>query len=607
MNGVCQGVKGFFRVVVALLSVPSGILAASPPEKPARPLLAQIEVVPWPEQSFPELVLISPDLASALMTNPTWRSLRQPSWEVPEADSLASHLGALLAGVVPARDVRLRVVVGVAEGATPGATVTGNTAVVRWPLTPPASASDLARTLAPALLTAVHIPAAPDPACSEPLLALAEALVRGGSLALAALPPVLRPVSDWFELRDAGPPVATFAAQVLDPKVPWRVREAHANRTARGGGSPELANAAAVLLEAFGDSELARHRPCELLRSWRAARGKPFPPLPATVRRAIDEGTSAGLPTDARTDLDVQREVGDIARSALQRVLDRGEVPPAPLPPGTPLLLRARAAANARAKGLKDACALLGEPLPSGLRTGCRERDENGGWVYVRPGENFELVARAPSGEEAVLLRWPRWALFPQVGGSGRDLYFIDQDGVQYLDLAGGTPVQLHWPGSFRTLARRPRAEGLAVVSWPSGEVWVEIDGQRRALGVKGRGGIAWLDRDLLVAADEDVLALASLAGESRRLPVSLPCVSSLAVTSGALLAGQSSPCEPALVRINVADATSERILSPGFSPLGVLPLPDGSLVLGGSEGLYRWSGAGSAERIGVGLTPGPG
>lgn len=597
----------FFRVLVALWIVASGILAASPPEKPAPSHLARIEMVPWPEQPFPELVLDSPDLAGALMANPTWRSLRGPAWELPDADALASHLGALLAGVVPAGDVELRVVLGVAEGATPGATVTGRTAIVRWPLAPPASASDLARTLAAALVATAHTPAAPDPGCSEPLLALAEALVVGGRLALAALPPALRPVSEWFELRDAGPSLATFAAQVLDPKVPWRVREAHAARVARGGGSPDLANAAAVLLEAFGDVELARRRPCELLRSWRAARGKPFPPLPATLRRAIDEGANAGVPTAARTDLDVQREVGDIARSALQRLLDRGEVPPAPLPPGTPLLLRARAAANARANGSGAVCALLGEPLPSGLRTGCREREEGGGWVYVRPGESFEIVARAPAGEEAVLLRWPRWVLFPQVGETGRDLFFVDHEGVQHLVLTGGTSVQLYWPGSFRTLARRPRAAGLAAVSWPSGEVWVEIDGQRRALGVKGRGGIAWLDRDLLVAADEDVLVLASLAGESRRLPLSLACVSSLAVTSGALLAAQSAPCAAALVRVNLADATSERILSPGFPPLGVLPLADGSLVLGGSEGLYRWSGAGSAERIGVGLTPGPG
>lgn len=587
--------------------MPSGILAASPPEKSALQRLARIEVIPWPEQSFPELVLDSPDLAGALMTNPAWRSLRRPAWELPAADSLAGQLGALLAGVVPARDVDLPVVLGAADGAAAGATVTGGTAVVKWPLTPPASASDLARTLAPALVAALHTPAAPEPACSEPLLALAEALVAGGRLALAGLPPVLRPVSDWFELRDAGPAVATLAAQVLDPKVPWRVREAHATRVARGGGSPELANAAAVLLEAFGDLELARRRPCELLRTWRATRGKPFPPLPATLRRAIDEGEGAGVPTEARTDLDVQREVGDISRSALQRLLDRGDVPPAPLPPGTPLALRARAAANARAAGSADVCGLLGEPLPSGLRTGCRDRDESGGWVYVRPQDRYEIVARAPSGEEAVLLRWPRWVLFPQVGASGRDLFFVDQEGVQHLDLEGVAPVQLHWPGSFRTLARRPGAEGLVVVSWPSGELLVEVGEQRRSLGVKGRGGVAWLDRDLVVAADEDALTLVSLAGESRRIPLSLGCVRSLAVTSGALLAAQSLPCEPSLVRINLADATSERILSPGFAPLGLLPLPDGGLVLGGGEGLYRWSGAGSAERIGVGLTPGPG
>lgn len=581
--------------------------AAAPPAKPARSLLPRVETVPWPEQAFPELVAESPALAGALLTNPGWHALRRTAWDLPADEALASQLGALLAGVVAAQEIDLQVVVGTADGAAAGATVTGSVAVVSWPLTPPAGASDLARTLAPALLTAAHTPAAPDTACSEPLLVLAEALVEGGRLALVALPPILRPVSEWFELREAGPPVASFASQVLDPKVPWRVREAHATRTARGGGSAELANAAAVLLEAFGNIEQARRSPCELLRTWRAARGTPFPPLPATLRRAIDEGTSAGLPTASRTDLDVERERGDIAQSALRRLLERGDVPLAPLAPGTPLPLRAHAAANARAAGSAAVCALLGEPLPSGLRTGCRERDESGGWVYVRLHDGWEIVARAPSGEEAVLLRWPRWVLFPQVGESGRELFFVDQHGVQRLDLVGGAPVQLHWPGSFRILARRPAAAGLAVVAWPSGEVLVEVGEERRLLGVKGRGGVAWLDRDLLVAAEGDALMLVSLAGESRHIPLTVGCVRSLAVTSGAVLAAQSSPCEPAVVRIDLAEATSERILSPGFSPFGLLPLPDGSLVLGGGDGLYRWSGAGSAERIGVGLTPGPG
>mgnify|MGYP005839926859 CR=1 FL=1 len=583
------------------------VFALAPPAKPARSQLPRLEMVPWPAQAFPELVLDSPALAGALLANPGWRSLHRPAWELPADGALASQLGALLAGVVAPQEVDLQVVVGTADGAAAGATVMGSVAVVRWPLTPPASASDLARTLAPALLAAAHTPAAPDAACSEPLLVLAEALVAGGRQALVALPPVLRPVSEWFELREAGPPVATFAAQVLDPKVPWRVREAHATRAARGGGSPELANAAAVLLEAFADVELARRAPCGVLRAWRAARSAPFPPLPATLRRAIDEGTSAGLPTASRTELDVGRERGDIARSALQRLLDRGEVPPAPLAAGTPLPLRARAAANARAAGSAAVCPLLGEPLPSGLRTGCRERDESGGWVYVRLHDGWEIVARAPSGEEAVLLRWPGWVLFPQVGESGRELFFIDQHGVQRLDLAGGAPVELHWPGSFRILARRPAAAGLAVVAWPSGEVLVEVGEERRSLGVKGRGGVAWLDRDLLVAADGDALMLASLAGESRRIPVGSGCVRSLAVTSGAVLAAQSLPCEPAVVRLDLAAATSERILSSGFAPFGLLPLPDGSLVLGGRDGLYRWSGAGTAERIGAGLTPGPG
>ncbi len=607
MIGVCQGVMRFSQFFVAILLVAIDVFAASPPEKAAPLQLPRVDLQPWPDRAFAELVLDEPNLAAALLANPAWRSLQQAPWELPASTALAEELHRLLADVSFLQPVTLQVVLGAVEGAAPSATVIRDSAVVRWPLSPPPTAAELARLLVPALLTAAHSPAAPDPSCSEPLLAMAEALVFGGRIAQATLPPALRPVSEWFEPRDATSAIATFAAQVLDPKVPWRVRESHAARLARGGAGPELANAAAVLLEAFGDVQAASRRPCELLRTWRAARGKPFPPIPTTLRRAIDEGASAGIPSDARGGLDLQREAADIARSALQRVLDRGEVPAAPLPPTTPLTQRALAAANARAAGSPRVCDLLGETLPAGLRTGCREHNESGGWVYVRPGERFDIVARASTGEEAVLLRWHRWVLFPMVGDIGRDLFFVDEQGIQHVDLAGGAPPAVHWEGSFRTLARRPGAAGLAVVSWPAGEVLVEIGEERRALGVKARAGLAWLDRDLLVAADDGALVLISLTGQARRLPLSAPCIRSLAVSSGAVLAAQEIPCQPGLVRINLAEATIEPVLTPGFAPFGVLTLPDGTLVMGGAEGLYRWSGAGSAERIAAGITPGPG
>jgi len=607
MIGVCQGVSRFSRVLVAILVVASDVFAASPPEKPTPLQLPCVELQPWPDRPFAELVLDEPTLAAALLANPVWRSLQQAPWELPPATALAEELHRLLEGAHLPQPGTLQVVLGAVEGAAPSATVIRDTAAVRWPLSPPPTAAELARLLVPAVLAAAHVPAAPDPACSEPLLAMAEALVSGGRIALATLPPALRPVSDWFEPRDATSAIAAFAAQVLDPKVPWRVREAHAARLARGGASPQLANAAAVLLEAFADSQTASRRPCELLRAWRAARGKAYPSLPAALRRAINEGPGAGVPTGTLRGVDVERESADISRSALQRLLERGELPSDSLSPATPLAQRALAAANARSLGSPRVCELLGESLPAGLRTGCRERNESGGWVYVRPGERFDIVARASTGEEAVLLRWPRWVLFPLVGETGRDLFFVDEQGVQHVDLAGGAPPTLYWKGSFRTLARRPGAAGLAAVSWPSGEVQVEIGEERRPLGVKARAGLAWLDRDLLVAADDGALVLVSLTGQARRLPLSAPCIRSLAVSSGAVLAAQDIPCQPGLVRINLAEATIEGVLTPGFAPFGVLPLPDGTLVMGGAEGLYRWSGAGSAERIAAGITPGPG
>lgn len=607
MRSVCQGITRLSRFVLATLVAASAVFAGQTAEKPVPQQLPHLETVPWPDAPFPELVLHSPPLASALLATPGWRGLAEPPWPVPAPHELATQLGALFAGVSPLSTSPLAVVVGAGEGVTPAATVVGGVAVVRWPLTPAPSATDLARLLTPPLLSAGRAPAAPDPGCSEPLLGLAEALLAAGHLALVSLPPALRPVREWLEPRDATAALGAFSSQVLDVKVPWRVREAHLARAARGAASPEVGNAAAVLVEAFGDAEKARRQPCEVLRAWRAARGEPYPPLPGVLRRALDEGPRAGIPATGRGELDPQREAKEVARAALQRLLERGELPASPLSADTPFRQRALAAANARARGAAVVCALLGESLPAGLRTGCREEGETGGWVYVRPGEQFEIVARAPGGEEAVLLRWPRWALFPVVGGVGRDLYFVDQEGIQLVDLSGAAPPALHWGGNFRALVRRPGADGLAVVVWPSGEVMVEIDGQRRALGVKGRGGVAWVDRDLLVAADEDVLQLVSLTGQARRLPAPAACLRSLAVTSGTLLAAQSSPCEPALVRIDLLEASSETVLRLAFAPFGLLPLPDGSIVLGGAEGLYRWGGAGNAERIGVGLTPGPG
>lgn len=607
MNGVCQGVTRFSRVLVAILVVASEVLAAQPPEK-ADPLgLTRVELAPWKERAFSDLVLEEPNLAGTLLANPAWRSLQQAAWELPSATALAHELHQLLHGVYLGQLSTLQIVLGVVEGAAPSATVIRDTAAVRWPLSPPPTATELARLLVPAVLAAARVPAAPDPSCSEPLLAMAEALVSGGRIALATLPPALRPVSDWFEPRNVTSAVGVFAGQVLDPKVPWRVREAHAARLARGGASPELASAAAVLVEKFGDTERALRQPCELLRAWRAARGTSYPPLPANLRRAIAEGPTAGVPAGTMRGVDVERELADVSRSALQRLLERGELPVQALSPAIPFSQRALAAANARGLGSPRVCELLGEPLPVGLRTGCRERNEAGGWVYVRPGERFEIVARSTSGEEAVLVRWPRWALFPVVAETGRDLYFVDEEGVQHVDLTGAAPPSVHWQGSFRTLVRRPGAAGLAVVSWPSGEVLVEIEEERRPLGVKARAGLAWLDRDLLVTADDGALALVALTGQARRLTLSAPCIRSLAVSSGAVLAAQDIPCQPGLVRINLAEATIEGVLTPGFAPFGVVPLPDGSLVMGGAEGLYRWSGAGSAERIAAGITPGPG
>jgi len=83
--------------------------------------------------------------------------------------------------------------------------------------------------------------------------------------------------------------------------------------------------------------------------------------------------------------------------------------------------------------------------------------------------------------------------------------------------------------------------------------------------------------------------------------------VTSLARGGAAVFATVASPCDPAIIAISPTDWTTNRLLALPGDALGLLPRTDGSVVFGDPSGLWRWSGGDQAERIGAGLTPGPG
>jgi hypothetical protein len=78
-------------------------------------------------------------------------------------------------------------------------------------------------------------------------------------------------------------------------------------------------------------------------------------------------------------------------------------------------------------------------------------------------------------------------------------------------------------------------------------------------------------------------------------------------VTRGGITAGVSAPCEPGLVRVALTERSTSSLLRLPEGPLGLVAFPGGGLVLGTSEGLWSWRGEGAPERIGAGMTPGPG
>jgi hypothetical protein len=598
---------GLFALLPAA-SAPTG--AAKPASTAPTPIRAAsaVEIRAWQPSPFVEVLLDDPDLAGCWFLASRWWGLTSPVSSLPDGQEVGDLLAGSLKGVLslPVGST-LTVVAVAADTKLPGAVAHGGTVLLLLPAATPFSPDAVARSISEALLSAQTAPAPPDARCSEPLVAVGEALAWAGSRALASLPPELRPVRDWAEKRDVEEALKKFLDAALDGETPWQTRRALITSVARpGGASPQLAHAAALLVEASGDGDRDRLHPLDLLLAWREGTKDAYPLIPRSLRKALSRPLEAGMPE--RRDA-TKGDSEAIARDGVARAIMSGHAPARPDPLAS-LSLRMRAVADLRARGDPSACAWLeGVELPPKLRTGCRAEGEAGGFVYARPTPDAgaEIVARSLAGEEGVLLHWPRWALFPVVTGEKPQLLFIDQEGIWALSLAPDGAPHLLLAGSYRRLVPSPDGHTIATTRWPDGRLVLLRGDGSEATDIGARGGMAWLQPDVLMASDGDRLVATSTEGRSRPWPTPLPCTHSLAARDDTLLAGLARPCEPTLVRMTLADGKTSPVLALADGPAGIAVLPDSTFILNAGTDLWLWSGGETAERIGAGLTPGPG
>ena len=603
----CQGFYGVFGILGLAGLVSIGALAAPHPATPGDDALS-VDVVAWSPRPYADVVATSPELAACHLLAPASWSAARPAASLTSPRILGETVEAQLRGVLDTgAPIRFTVVVAETEESALSAVAAGATVLLLLPSSTPWAVHDAARAVISALARGHSAPAARDARCGEPLLALGEAIAVGGSLTLALLPPELRPVADWLEADDAAPLLADLAKEVLDRKEPWASRRVRLQQTALSSrANAQLLNAAALVVEAYGDVRRARREPFDLLLAWRDDRAKRFPAMPAVLRRALGEPHEAGMPADDKH----QSDATLIAQQALQRAVESGSLPAGARLDGASLALRATAAAHARAQGNQAACSLLlAGPVPAALRTGCRSDEPAASFVVSRPRAQggFEIVAVSGS-DELVLLRWPRWVLFPLVVPAGGRLVFADNQGIWAAELDGSEAPRLLAAGEFRHLSLSPNGTTIAAASWPSGRLIVlPAAGGVRELEADASGGAAWLSDELLVAAGKQTRTVVSLGGGSRPFPAELPCSRSLARSGGSLWVGSAAPCEPGIVRVPLGEGEPHLELKRGDAPFGIVAAPNEALLLAEPEGVFRWRPGESPVRVSGGLTPGPG
>ena len=598
----CQGPPLLATLLVVVATAHS--VPAQAPTAAAPSVETAIEVIAWKPRPFADVALGDPDLASCFVRAPGWWVQAVEPSGLPPASEVARHLredlAAVLAGDAPRA---LTVTIAHAVNVQPAAVVSGNAVLALLPPTPPIAATQLAQVITSAVLASRMRPAPLDDEVGEPLFLFAESLVNAGSLSLASLPAELRPVRDWLEAKDVTSVINVLARESFSLESAWEMRRARIVRFGQeGGANPAVAHAAAYLVEAHGDATALRGRPLDLLRAWQSDKTDAYPAMPGALKHALAEPTTAGVPKEP-TAADLENR----ALRAFQRQLASGRVSAEAAPGPLPLADRLLAAALERAQGGGDPCRWITAEVPAALRTGCRAEGEKPGVVYARPlPVGSDIVARTPAGVEGVLLRWPRWVLFPQIVAETGELLFVDDLGIWSIALDGAGPPRPLAPGGFRHLIGSPDGNRFAAARWPTGEVVLIESGGLRPVDANGRGGLTWVENDVVLASDGEKLALVSASGDVAPWPISLPCTRAL-FSAGGIHATVTPPCEPGIVKLSAADGSVARLVSVREGPFGLVVVPDGSIVFGGPDGLWRFAGGDRPERIGAGLTPGRG
>lgn len=530
---------------------------------------ARGQAKPFPHRDFPTLRLEEPELAACVVLLggelPTPPDTGIP---VDQRELLAAFLRQLatMGEEVPPK---VNLFYAFRRQPTAAAVAFHETVLLILPKEVTITPDEAARTATVAWLAAKQTPAAPSSSVSEPLLLFGESLVWQGIFALANMPAMLLPVSQWLEPKKFAPALEALVREFLDPEVPYRRKRARLREMQRPGGSdPALAHAAAYLLEAFGRPAQARSAPMELLQAWAEDREKRFPPMPKALRRALREPQKAGL-SGKKEDQEL------VSLDMALRAAWKGP-PEKPLPGGPP---EAQAIWEARRRS-----AGLPTPLPKDL-------DFTQGFLLSRPERNAFAVYWRQGAQEVLLFLWPHWVMSPCLSADGEEVVFVDPSGVWRLSLAGSGKEKL-LAGSFRAAKSAPSHRLVAASSWPSQELVLTPSG--RSLG-SAKGGFAWIGDDLLLGSDGETLRVVDLQGGGEPV-LSLRCSQGLAQSDGAILALVGQPCDGGVVHLDLPQRRVHPLMSLPQAPADFLVLPNGKIVLLTWQGVFTLQ-EGQAQR----------
>lgn len=598
---VCQALIVSFSFPALAGAVPIDLLATS-----AVPATPSIRVEAWPDETFPEFALRTPEKAAALLLAAGGVGERKPLPVGFDTATFAASVTSRLAGVLPRTgDDELSIIVAASDRKGVLAVAQGQSLLLVVPSDDSVARESIISSAAEALVAAFLPTAPPSPTLGEPLLALGEALSRSGALALASLPPDLRPVSGWLEPGPARSTLDTFTREMLDKDTPWSVRQARLTSTGRpGGANPALAQAAAAVLECLGAPAELAGRPEAFLDAWSRHESPTCPAMPRVLRRALGDPQHAGQPPE-----DKRAEVEAVAAAALERAVQTGPVDP--LPAGAlSTAQRLHVAARARATGSAGLCPwLTSAALPPSALTGCREDEPRAGFLLARPrpAHGFEVVWHSGVGVEHPLVFWPRWVRSPVLWQDGTSLAFVDPQGIWVIALDGRSAPALLVAGGFRSLAASPDGQVVAATRWPEPETWLLAGrGDPLRLPASGNAGVAWLENEVVAVASGEYIGLFSRQGEGRPQALPAPCTTAMTARAGKLYLAVDAPCGSAVWRVDPSTGQREQLLAPPGPVAALRVTSEGVVLMATAGGLWRWQPGGVPERFSDGLTIGP-